>query len=104
MIKRAIFFLVTLAAIIPIGIFVALNSHQVEYDYLIGKYTTFAWLPVVGGFVLGVLGMALFFTLSGKLWQIKARSLEKQLNSLHKEQQKKEIKAQFDDVKQPQNA
>ncbi len=93
--KKIIFILLALLAIVIILPLSFNNSQIVEINYLLGKFNWPLSVVMLVSFLFGVLIALPFFALTGWGWKMRARSLQKKLNKLDKQRKRDEIAIQF---------
>lgn len=93
---KSITFLVGILGVsIPLMILSAFNTQAVELNYIIGTISLPLPLLIFTAFGLGILIMLVLFGLTGFVWKARAKSLEKQIDKLHKDNQARKIEAEF---------
>ncbi|PIE45145.1 MAG: hypothetical protein CSA44_02535 [Gammaproteobacteria bacterium] len=93
--KKIVFIVLALLAIVVILPLSFNNSQVVEINYLFGKLNWPLSVVMLFSFLFGVLIALPFFALTGWGWKIRARSLQKKLNELTKQRKRDEIAVQF---------
>lgn len=98
--KKIIFIVLTLLAVLLILPLSFNNSHVVTVNYLVDSVNVpLSWV-IFGALIAGVLLALPFFAVTGLVWKIRARGLEKQINNLLKSQQREAIAETFMQEKQ----
>lgn len=98
--KKLLFVLLVLIALIVILPLSFNNAQVVTVDYIFGQYKLpLSWL-IFGAFILGVFIALPFFALTGWGWKLKAKGLQKQVKEMQKQRQRDEIATQFHEEKQ----
>lgn len=93
--KKILFIILVVAALIVILPLSFKNSTVVPVDYFFGQTSLpLSWL-VFGAFILGVFVALPFFALTGWGWKLKAKGLQKQVDGLVKQRKRDEIAEQF---------
>lgn len=80
---------------IPLAVLSAFNRQLVEINYIVGTISLPLPVVVITAFALGMLIILAFFGLTGLVWKMRAKSLEKQIDKIHKDSQAKKIEADF---------
>ncbi len=93
--KKIVFIVLALLAIVVILPLSFNNSQVVEINYLFGKLNRPLSEVIFASFLFGVLIALPFFALTGWGWKMRARSLQKKLNELAKQHKRDEIAVQF---------
>lgn len=98
--KKILFIVLVIVALLIILPFSFNNSQPVTVDYIFGQYQLpLSWL-VFGAFILGVFIALPFFALTGWGWKLKAKGLKKQVDELVKQRQRDEIATKFNEEKE----
>ncbi|PID66269.1 MAG: hypothetical protein CR975_03845 [Gammaproteobacteria bacterium] len=98
--KRVLFIILVLLALVVTLTLSFNNSQQVVVDYVLGQYQLpLSWV-MFGAFILGVLIALPFFAFTGWVWKLKAKKLQKQIDEILKQRQRDEIAQQFHQEKQ----
>lgn len=97
--KKIIFILLVVLALVVILPLSFKNSTVVPVDYFLGQTELpLSWL-VFGAFILGVLVALPFFALTGWGWKLKAKGLQKQVDEIVKQRKRDEIANEFHEQK-----
>lgn len=93
---RLITFIIGILVVgIPLAILSAFNTQTIEINYIIGTIPLPLPLLIFAAFGLGMLIILILFGVSGMIWKARAKSLEKQIDKIHKTNQAKQIEAEF---------
>ncbi len=94
-VKTILLILGILVISVPLMILTAFNTQTVEVNYLIGTISQPLPVLILGAFTAGVLIVLIFFGISGFIWKSRAKSLQKQIERIHKNEQIKRIEADY---------
>lgn len=95
--KKLIFIILLLAALVIILPLSFNNSTEVDFNYILGHQKIPLSFLIFGAFIAGALFALPFFALTGWGWKLKAKGLKKQVDELIKQRQRDEIATQFHD-------
>lgn len=97
--KKIIFIVFAVAAVLLLLPLSFNNSQTAEVNYLLGKLQLPLSHLVIYTFIAGVVVSLPFFAVTGWGWKMRARSLQKQIDELLKQRKRDDIAKQFKDEK-----